>query len=217
LAAAGSLVSAVALSITSRHRHALVRATALGRHLPDLVDHVYALDDLAEDDSRSPGQIGDVLGRHVAAGPGRTGATAASMMETPSPRQARMLASAWPRGVLEVHGDPPDRDPVSGRPRGRRERRPCLDGVAERDLLAAQLVQSSGERGHPFGGDRPFVRRAEHTGKIGPHLQAGGPPAADERLQALEAITRPAVRCYRPARRRGRGFGMTAAPFWGDK
>jgi hypothetical protein len=91
-------------------------------------------------------------------------------------------------GIVEVHGD----DPVSGRldqPAGG-ERRPCPDGVAERDLLAAQLVQSPGERGHPFAGDRPFVGAAEHTGEIGPHRQAGGPPGADERLQALEAITR---------------------------
>jgi hypothetical protein len=41
-------------------------------------------------------------------------------------------------------------------------------------------VQSSGERGHPFGGDRPFVRTAEHTGEIGPHGQAGS-RALDDR------------------------------------
>ena len=115
-----------------------------------------------------------------------------------------MLASGWPRGVVEVHGDAAEPDPVSGRfddPAGG-ERRPCPDGVAERDLLAAQLVQSSGERGHPFGGDRPFVRTAEHTGEIGlpADRRTGGPPAADERLQALEAITRQQHGGYRPAR-----------------
>jgi hypothetical protein len=91
-----------------------------------------------------------------------------------------MLASAWPRGVVEVHGDAPEPDPVSGRfdhPAGG-ERRPCPDGVAERDLLAPKLGQSPGERGHPFGADRSFVRTAEHTGNIGLHRRTGGGPAA---------------------------------------
>ncbi len=42
----------------------------------------------------------------------------------------------------------------------------------------------------PFGGDRPFVWIAEHTGQIGPRRQAGDPRTTDERLQPLEAITR---------------------------
>jgi hypothetical protein len=63
-----------------------------------------------------------------------------------------MLASAWPRvswkcTAMRASGTG-ERSP---RPAASGERRPCAYRVAERDLLAAQLVQSHGERGHPSG------------------------------------------------------------------
>jgi hypothetical protein len=62
----------------------------------------------------------------------------------------------------------PERDPVSGRldHAAGGERRPCPDGVSERDLLAAQFVPLHGEARPPVRGDRLFVRTAERTGEI---------------------------------------------------
>jgi hypothetical protein len=66
----------------------------------------------------------------------------------PSPRQGQDVGQCLAAGVVEMHGDAPERDPVSGRfghaAGGERRSRP--DGVAERDFLAAE-----GERGHPLG------------------------------------------------------------------
>jgi hypothetical protein len=156
---------------------------------------------------------GHVLGRDVAARPGRIGTAAASMMETPSPRQARMLANAWPRGVVEVHGDAPERDhrPAAG------ERRLRPDGLAERDLLAPELVQSPGEGRHRSGETLPFVRtdRAHRRDRPAPagRRPASG-PTSDCRLWNRSPGGRAGLPPGKAARSR---FGMTAASFRGDK
>jgi hypothetical protein len=136
----------------------------------------------------------------------------------PEPEAGQDVGQCLAAGVVEVHGDTPERDAVSGRldHAAGGERRPCPDGVAERDLLAAQLVQSSGERGHPFGGARPFVRTAEHTGDR--PAPAGRRPARGRRATAGSGSDHPAGRATLPPGKAARlRFGMTAASFRGDK
>jgi hypothetical protein len=70
------------------------------------------------------------------------------MMEPPQPEASQGVGQCLAAGVVEVHGDAPERDPVSGRldHAASGERRSCAYGIAERDLLAAQLAQSHGHR-----------------------------------------------------------------------
>jgi hypothetical protein len=151
--------------------------------------------------------------------PGRTGATAATMMETPSPRQARMLASAWPRGVAEVHGDAPEPDPVSGRfdhPAGG-ERRPYPDGVAERDLSRTQARAVARRVRPPIRGGQVLRTDSRAHRKYRPAPADRRPARGHKRLQALEAITRQQHGGYRRQGVARPRFGMTAASFQGDK
>jgi hypothetical protein len=114
------------------------------------------------------------------------------MMETPSPRQGQEVGQCLAAGVVEVHGDAPERNPVTSRfdHAAGGERRPCPDGVAERDLLAAQLVQSPGEGRHRSGRqalrkDRPTQKRQARTGRPAarsrPRATAGS--GSDDRQQ----------------------------------
>jgi hypothetical protein len=81
------------------------------------------------------------------------------MIETPSPRQGQDVGQCLTAGVVEVHGDTLERDPVSARfdHAAGGERRPCPDGVAERDLLASSCTRPasdttrSGDAGPSYG------------------------------------------------------------------
>ena len=81
----------------------------------------------------------------------------------------------------QVLGDQADQ--VPGSPRG-----PDPDGVAERDLVAAEIAQGDGEVGD--GGRRygPLVGAAEDAGDVSPHAQFLGQGALGDRTQPLDRL-----------------------------
>ena len=111
-----------------------------------------------------------------------------STTATPSSRQARILASAWPRvswkctasaAIGTSRGDCREH-------RARLGRRADADRVAERDLVATQIVQAPGDA-HDVG-DRhvALVRAAEHGRDIAAHAHAVGARALHDRHEAFD-------------------------------
>ncbi|MNZ36198.1 hypothetical protein D3C78_536120 [compost metagenome] len=63
------------------------------------------------------------------------------------------------------------------------------DGVAQRDFVAAHVMQGLGHRGDLFGTDPAFIRAAEHAGNVTAHPHTVAARRLHDRLETLEALT----------------------------
>src|SRR5258708_29291328 len=162
-------------------------------------------------DAQAVEHIDHVLGRDVAGRAPGVGAPAESRhrtVEGPDPRLERGVdvRERLPVGIVVVTCEPADRDPLCDRLDHRADApgRSDPDRVAERDLVAAHLVEFFREHGDRLGLYFAFVRAARCTGDVAANAHLVRPGGLDDRREALEALRDAAVDVL-PAERFGGG------------
>src|SRR6266853_1833176 len=162
-------------------------------------------------DAQAVEHVDHVLGRDVAGRAPGVGAAAETRHRAVEGSHARFergvdVRERLPVGIVVVAGESADRDPFCYRLDHRADApgRSDSDRVAERDLVAAHLVEFFRERRDRPGLHFAFVGAARCTGDVAANAHLACPGSLDDRREALEALRDAAVDVL-PAERFGGG------------